>query len=118
MSAPTHTAPARGFDRRVLLAVATLAAAVIACIGIQSVANRVAAPRSPQEIAAQALAPAQAAAQVAVDATAQTASPAAQPGDFPIVLAVVLLVLAGGVRLAVRARTGGGRMYWDELPWS
>lgn len=107
MHATKHTPAARVRDFRVLLAVVTLALVVLACVGIQSIADRVSAPQARQAVAVQALAPAQAA------ATAD------EPGGVPLGFAIVVLVLAGGVvKLLSRVRSYGGRaVYWDDMPW-
>ena len=106
MRATKPLTSARVPSLRVLFATVTLAFVVLTCVGIQSVANWVAAPH-PSPVSVQAL-----------DATAAAASTTQQAGGFPIGIAIVALLLAVGVRFAFRARAAGSKvLYWDDMPW-
>jgi hypothetical protein len=100
----TSSASARGPDIRLLLAAVTLVLVVLTVMGIQSVADRVTAPRSQTVV--QAL------------GSGQAAAPAHESGGIPLPLVPVIavLVLAVGVRFVVGVRSHGSKqIYWDDM---
>lgn len=109
MHATKHTPSARIPNFRVPLAVVTLALVILTCVGIQSVADRFSAARSRQDVAVQALAPAQAA------ATAD--DPRLPVGVVIAVLAVVVAFRPVRIRSRVRPLSpiSPRMLFWDEM---
>jgi hypothetical protein len=101
-----QTSSARVPNFRLVFATLTLALVVLTCVGIQSIANRVAAPQPQATVSVQAL------------ADTPAAAPVQGGGGFPLGLVAVVLLVGVGVRLVSRVRSSGTRgLYWDEMPW-